>query len=91
MTTTLAERSLADDATGHVGDRAFKGLSTGAGLVILVALAGVALFLVQQGWPALTATGDQAYGKDNIVLFVWPLLFGTLLAAVLSILIAAGV
>ncbi len=89
MTTTLAERSLADEATGRVGDRVFKGLSTSAGLVILVALAGVALFLVEQGWPALTATGAQAYGKDNIALFVWPLLFGTLLAAVLSILIAA--
>ena len=59
MTTTLAEQ-VAGRRTrrGTSETGAFKGLSTGAGLVILVALAGVAVFLVQQGWPALTATGD---------------------------------
>ncbi len=83
------EVGIADAAERRVGDAAFKGVVTGAGGLILLALAGVAIFLMIEGWPALTASGEQAYGKDNIVVFVWPLLFGTLLAALLSILIAA--
>ncbi len=75
--------------THRRGDAVFRGLATSAGLMIMLALAGVALFLTLEGWPAITASGDAAYGKDNIVAFVWPLLFGTLLAAVLSLLIAA--
>ena len=58
--------------------------------MILVALAGVAIFLTLEGMPALQAAPSAAMGgKDNIVLYVWPLLFGTLLAAVLAMLIAA--
>jgi phosphate transport system permease protein len=84
-----ADTSLTAAGSSRGGDAIFKGLVSSAGGVILVALAGVAIFLLIEGWPALTASGVQAYGKDNIVVFVWPLLFGTLLAAVLSILIAA--
>ena len=86
---TTIEPVFAEADTSPRGDATFKGIVTGAGGVIILALAGVALFLLVEGWPALTASGAQAYGKDNIVVFVWPLLFGTLLAAVLSILIAA--
>jgi phosphate transport system permease protein len=81
----------AQDGFGQVtgpGDSIFRGLATASGYVIMLALAGVAIFLVLEGWPALQATEEQAYGKGNIVLFVWPLLFGTLLAAVLSLLLA---
>jgi phosphate transport system permease protein len=42
-------------ATGRLGDRVFSGLSTGAGILILVVLALVALFLVTESIPALTA------------------------------------
>jgi phosphate transport system permease protein len=75
-------------STSHRGDSVFRTLSTSAGYFIMLALAGVALFLTLEGWPALTASGAQAYGNANIVLFVWPLLFGTLLAAILSMIIA---
>lgn len=80
-----------EDGFGQVtgrGDSVFRGLATSSGYLIMLALAGVAIFLLIEGWPALTASGVQAYGKDNIVVFVWPLLFGTLLAAVLSLLLA---
>ncbi|MEZ5091134.1 phosphate ABC transporter permease subunit PstC [Nocardioides sp.] len=89
--TSAAVADPADDGFGQVtgpGDSVFRGLATASGYLIMVALAGVAIFLVLEGWPAIQATGVQAYGKDNIVLFVWPLLFGTLLAAVLSLIIA---
>jgi phosphate transport system permease protein len=56
--------------------------------VILVALAGVAVFLTAQGLPAFTAPPEALYGAENIVAFVAPLLFGTLLAALLALLIA---
>jgi phosphate transport system permease protein len=70
------------------GDSVFAGLARAAGVTIMLALAGVAIFLLIEGAPAITASGESAYGEDNIVLFVWPLLFGTLLAAVVALLLA---
>ena len=70
------------------GDVVFAGLARGAGITILVALAGVALFLTLESIPAITTPADESDG-GNIILYVWPLLFGTLLAAALAILVAA--
>jgi phosphate transport system permease protein len=75
-------------AKQRVGDRVFKSLTEGAGLLILVALAGVALFLTIEGLPAIGAPADKLGGAGTIVAFVAPLAFGTLLAAVLALLIA---
>jgi len=80
---------LQEGSTGRAGDSIFRGLATGAGMVIMLALAGVAIFLVLQSIPALGASGEQAYGADNIVVYIWPLLFGTVLAAVIALVIAA--
>jgi len=77
-----------ETSAGQRGDAVFAALARAAGIVILVALAGVALFLVLQSIPAIGASGNQAYGKDNIVLYVWPLLFGTVLAAIIALVIA---
>ncbi|MGA9748225.1 MAG: phosphate ABC transporter permease subunit PstC [Nocardioides sp.] len=70
------------------GDVAFSGLARAAGIAILVALAGVAIFLTVEGLPALTAGPAALGGKEGITLYVWPLLFGTLLAATLAMIIA---
>ncbi|WP_129841850.1 phosphate ABC transporter permease subunit PstC [Streptomyces sp. RFCAC02] len=71
------------------GDRVFAGASTGAGVLILVILAGVAAFLVSEAWPALWASPDEIPGDDDsLVLYVWPLLFGTLLSAILALAVA---
>jgi phosphate transport system permease protein len=59
------------------GDRVFSALVTGAGALILALLAGVAIFLIAKGAPAAGQMG-----------FVWPLVFGTLLAATIAIAIA---
>ncbi len=70
------------------GDVVFAGLARAAGITILVALAGVALFLTLESIPAITTPSDEADG-GSVILYVWPLLFGTLLAAALAILVAA--
>ena len=90
-TTTRRPRASRADAApaSRRGDAVFAGLARGAGLLIVLALAGVAIFLVVEGAPALGATEEQLYGKESLTLYVWPLLYGTLLAAFLAILVAA--
>ncbi|HEU4511482.1 MAG TPA: phosphate ABC transporter permease subunit PstC [Nocardioidaceae bacterium] len=70
------------------GDLLFSGAARAAGLLIMLALAGVALFLTIEGLPAIDAPPSKLGGAENIVAFIWPLLFGTLLAAVIALLIA---
>lgn len=78
-----------EESTGRVGDLVFAGISRGSAIVIMLALAGVAVFLLQQGLPALGNHAEAAYGKDSIWAFVWPLLFGTLLASAIAMVVAA--
>jgi phosphate transport system permease protein len=83
--------SVADIKTirgGPVGDRIFRGLATGAGVVILATLAGVALFLVVKAWPAVTAGAAELPGGDGLIAYIWPLAFGTLVAASIAVVIA---
>src|SRR5436190_1957658 len=75
-------------APSRRGDKIFKGLATGAGIIILLALAGVAIFLTYEGYPALTTPTSHMPNQETFVAYVWPLIFGTLLAAALAILIA---
>ncbi len=69
-----------------LGDRIFSGTARAAGIFILIVLAGVAAFLLIQAYPALIA-GDLV-DRGGLVLYIWPLIFGTLLAAVIALLIA---
>ncbi len=80
------------------GSRVFRGVATGAGALILVILAAVAAFLVVRAWPALTSTPERLsdavawFPKDSSILeFVGPLLFGSVLAAALALLLATPV
>src|SRR6188472_1129388 len=74
----------------RLGDRVFQGLSTGSGALILVILALVAAFLLWQGLPALTAPADQLpYGA--FPQFVAPLIFGTVWAAILALIMGVPV
>jgi phosphate transport system permease protein len=72
----------------QLGDRLFAGTSRGAGVLILVILAGVAGFLIVQAIPALSAPPATVPGGHGVLAYVAPLLFGTVLAAVLALLIA---
>jgi phosphate transport system permease protein len=70
------------------GDRVFAGTARGAGILILVILAGVAAFLVVESLPALTAAPEDVPGGEGVLAYVGPLLFGTVLAAVLALVLA---
>jgi phosphate transport system permease protein len=72
----------------RLGDLVFANLTRSAGVVILLALAGVAIFLTVQGAPAFTAGAADLNGAANFASYVWPLVFGTLLAAALALAIA---
>jgi phosphate transport system permease protein len=73
----------------RLGDRVFSGSARGAGILLLVILAGVAAFLVVEAVPALHAPASQLPGHQGITAYIWPLLFGTLVAAVIALLIGA--
>ena len=88
-TQTPVEPGLGDQQVSRRGDVVFAGLARAAGLVIMLALAGVALFLVLQSVPAVGASQDELYGRPSLVLYIWPLLYGTVLAAVIALVIAA--
>jgi phosphate transport system permease protein len=66
----------------------FAGASRLAGLVILLALAGVAIFLTIEGLPALQAPAGKMGGASSLAAYIGPLLFGTLLAALIALVIA---
>ena len=72
----------------RAGDRIFSALVTGAGVLILAILAGVAIFLVVKGWPALTAKAEELPGGETFLRYVWPLAYGTILSATIAIIIA---
>ena len=88
MTASAAASKTPRGARQRPGDRIFAGTAQAAGFVILIALAGVAIVLAVEGAPALGAGPEDLGGATNFVAYVWPLLFGTLLAAVLALLIA---
>lgn len=71
------------------GDRIFSGSTTLAGSLILIALAAVAVFLVAESIPALTApTGELPRGSESFWSYVAPLAFGTVWAAALALVMA---
>lgn len=72
----------------RLGDRIFSGLSTWSGILILIALALVAIFLLLQAMPALTADPADVRGGEGLVSYIGPLLFGTVLAALIAIIVA---
>jgi len=88
VSASVAARPAKQRAKQRLGDRLFAGSTRAAGLVILTALAGVAVFLTVQGMPAFTADKTALFGKSSFAAFVLPLLFGTLLAAAIALLIA---
>lgn len=88
MPSVKAPETARPTAARRRGDVVFSGLARSAAILIVVALAGVGIFLTLEGMPAITAPAERI-GAANIVVYVWPLLFGTLLAAAIAILVAA--
>lgn len=78
--------------------RVFRWAATAAGVLLLVVLAAVAVFLLIRGWAAITASpeklqteGNLPPGAHNLAEYIGPLIFGTLVAAALALLMATPV
>src|SRR6185295_18879630 len=73
---------------GRRGDWIFSNLAKAAGILILITLGGVAVFLVIESMPAITADAARLPEGKSFISYVAPLAFGTALAAILAVLIA---
>ena len=87
MSTSAPTRS----APTRPGDRIFRGTSLAAALLILTTLAGVAIFLSAEGLPGILASADETHTGKTFWAYVGPLVFGTLWAAVIALVIATPV
>ncbi len=85
--TTAAPAASRATATKRPADIAFQAVSTVAGVLILIALGGVAIFLVAQAVPAIIGPIPEAEGA-SFWDWVWPLTFGTLWSAFLAMIMA---
>jgi phosphate transport system permease protein len=86
---TVAPAATRIKAKQRPGDRWFSGTALGAGAIILATLAAVAIFLIIQSIPAVGATHAEAsLLTTNFWDYVWPLLFGTIWAALLALIMA---
>jgi len=76
-------------ARARLGDRVFEGVAVAAGVLILVALAAVAIFLIAKAMPALVASpAELKRDGTDFWPYVPPLIFGTVWAALLALLFA---
>ena len=89
-TTTNAGQLLAAASGGRrrQGDRIFSNLSVIAAVTILALLAGVAIFLITEGFPAFTANASELPDSKSFIDYAAPLAFGTVLAGALAAVIA---
>lgn len=74
-------------APRRMGDTVFNGAALASALLVIVLLAGVGIFLTIQGLPALDAHGEALYGSKGIWSLVGSLLFGTVLASIVAMII----
>lgn len=90
MTTSPAvTKTGAMKGKARPGDRWFSGAALFAGAMILITLAAVAIFLIVQSLPALLATDEDASVlTSNFWAYVGPLVFGTIWAAALALIMA---
>lgn len=94
MTATGTDTIRRGRAPGRVGNIVFKGVSTGAGIMIVVLLGLVSAFLIYRAIPALTASSEELSaigflrGKTSLLGYVAPLVFGTVLSSAIALLVA---
>lgn len=70
------------------GDRNFSWSARAAGIAILIVLAGVAAFLMSEALPTFRADPADIQGGEGFFSYVWPLVFGTLVAAIIALIVA---
>ena len=73
----------------RMGDSVFSVLSIGSGLLIFVTLAAVAIFLTTESIPAVVASQEfSGTAEFSLIEYAAPLVFGTVLAAAIALIIA---
>ena len=87
MTTTTEAEPQASPPTQR-GDRIFAGLARAAGITILVALAAVFIFLAVEGIPGVNKPASNYAPLDSFLPYVGRLLYGTIFAALIALVIA---
>jgi phosphate transport system permease protein len=89
-TTTHAGQILAgaSGGRGRRGDRIFSSTAVIAAVTVLGLLAGVAIFLLIDSVPAITASSSDLPGGKSLIDYIAPLAFGTVLAAAVAVVIA---
>ncbi len=89
-TTTQAGQILASASGGRrrPGDRIFSNAAVIAAVSVLAILGGVALFLLIKSLPAVTASASELPEGKNLIDYVAPLAFGTILAALVAVIVA---
>ena len=96
---TETGRDLDAAATSHRGDRIFNRGITVAAFTALLVLAGIAIFLgiaaieaiTTQGWSFLFTTEWKVDQGDEPVAGIWGMLYGSVLLAVIGLVIAVPV
>ena len=84
-------RTTAAKPVRRPGDIAFSGASLGSALLILAILAGVAGFLLLEALPAFTGDPAEVTGGKGFLSYVWPLVFGTIVASLIAMVVATPV
>jgi len=87
-TATTSGPPRLDEKISHRADTTFRTLATASGLFILVTLAFVAIFLTAESVPAFTANPEDLPGGEGFLAYAGPLLFGTVWAAALAMIVA---
>jgi phosphate transport system permease protein len=88
VSVTAPSPPRADKPVVRPGDRIFAGTARLAALTIMLALAGVFVFLAIEGLPGLSAPENIYAPATDFWSYVGPLVFGTILAAVVALVIA---
>jgi phosphate transport system permease protein len=86
--TTTTEVEPQESPPTARGDRIFRGLATAAGITILVALAAVFVFLAVEGIPGIDKPAQNYRPEDSFWPYVGKLLYGTIFAAIVALVIA---
>src|SRR3954469_14807128 len=89
-TTTHAGQILAMGSGGkrRPGDRIFSNAAVIAACTVLALLAGVAIFLIADSVPAITASASDLPDGKTLIDYIAPLAFGTVLAATIAVVLA---
>jgi len=88
-----APKALASPGRAGSSDRAFRFLSLGCGLLVLVILGFIAISMTQKAWPALSHDGlrfftTTRWAPSAEVFGSLPFVYGTVVTAVIALVLA---